>query len=91
VLWPYSTTGGAGGTTTTVSNLASFTAAVQAEGKAVVVVSGNLSGAVKVNVTSNKSIIGKSGSSMSRLSLLKEPAQIKEEKGNKRGERDSRY
>jgi pectate lyase len=69
--WLYSTTGGAGGTTTTVSNLASFTAAVQAEGKAVVVVSGNLSGAVKVNVTSNKSIIGKAGSSAFVLSTLR--------------------
>ncbi|KAI3317048.1 polysaccharide lyase family 1 protein [Xylariaceae sp. AK1471] len=63
------TTGGAGGTTTTVSNLASFTAAVQAEGKAVILVSGSLTGAVKVNVTSNKSIIGKTGSSLTGIGL----------------------
>ncbi|KAI0403473.1 pectate lyase a [Xylaria palmicola] len=63
------TTGGAGGTTTTVSNLAEFTAAVQAEGPAVVVVSGSLTGAVKVNVTSNKSIIGKAGSSLTGIGL----------------------
>ncbi|KAJ2993021.1 hypothetical protein NUW58_g1974 [Xylaria curta] len=63
------TTGGAGGTTTTVSSLAAFTAAVQAQGPAVVVVSGSLTGAVKVNVTSNKSIIGKAGSSLTGIGL----------------------
>ncbi|KAI0809717.1 pectate lyase a [Xylaria sp. FL0064] len=63
------TTGGAGGTTTTVSTLAQFTAAVQAEGPAVVLVSGSLTGAVKVNVTSNKSIIGKAGSSLTGIGL----------------------
>ncbi|TGJ80114.1 hypothetical protein E0Z10_g8658 [Xylaria hypoxylon] len=64
-----STTGGAGGTTTTVSTLAQFTAAVQASGPAVVLVSGSLTGAVKVNVTSNKSIIGKAGSSLTGIGL----------------------
>ncbi|KAI1179888.1 pectate lyase a [Nemania sp. FL0916] len=63
------TTGGAGGTTTTVSSLAQFTAAVQAQGPAVVIVSGSLTGAVKVNVTSNKSIIGKAGSSLTGIGL----------------------
>lgn len=57
------TTGGKGGTTTTVSTLAQFTAAVGSSSAAVVVVSGAISGAAKVKVTSNKSIIGKSGSS----------------------------
>ncbi|KAI8623539.1 pectate lyase a [Xylariaceae sp. FL1651] len=63
------TTGGAGGTTTTVSSLAAFTAAVQAAGPAVVLVSGTLTGAVKVNVTSNKTIIGKTGSSLTGIGL----------------------
>ncbi|RWA04865.1 hypothetical protein EKO27_g10240 [Xylaria grammica] len=63
------TTGGAGGTTTTVSTLAEFTAAVQAEGPAVVIVSGSLTGAVKVEVTSDKSIIGKAGSSLTGIGL----------------------
>ncbi|KAF2968001.1 hypothetical protein GQX73_g5555 [Xylaria multiplex] len=63
------TTGGTGGTTTTVSTLAQFTAAAQAEGPAVILVSGSLTGAVKVNVTSNKSIIGKAGSSLTGIGL----------------------
>ncbi|KAI0534530.1 pectate lyase a [Xylaria digitata] len=63
------TTGGAGDTTTTVSTLAQFTAAAQAEGPAVILVSGSLTGAVKVNVTSNKSIIGKAGSSLTGIGL----------------------
>ncbi|KAI1263609.1 pectate lyase a [Xylariaceae sp. FL1019] len=63
------TTGGTGGTTTTVTSLAEFTAAVQAEGSAVVVLDGNLSGAVKVNVTSDKTIIGKTGSSLTGIGL----------------------
>ncbi|KAI0970922.1 pectate lyase a [Xylaria arbuscula] len=63
------TTGGAGGTTTTVSTLAEFTAAVQADGPAVVLLDGTLTGALKVNVTSNKSIIGKTGSSLTGIGL----------------------
>ncbi|KAI0911397.1 pectate lyase a [Ustulina deusta] len=63
------TTGGAGGTTTTVSTLAEFTAAVQAEGPAVVLVSGSLTGAVKVEVASDKTIIGKTGSSLTGIGL----------------------
>ncbi|KAI1159389.1 pectate lyase a [Nemania serpens] len=63
------TKGGAGGTTTTVSSLAQFIAAVQAPGPAVILVSGQLTGAVKVNVTSNKSIIGKAGSSLTGIGL----------------------
>jgi pectate lyase len=57
------TKGGAGGTTTTVSTLAQFTAAVGSSSSAVVVVSGAISGAAKVKVTSNKTIVGKSGAS----------------------------
>lgn len=58
----YRTTGGRGGTTTTVSTLAQFTAAAGSSSAAVIVVSGAISGSAKVKVTSNKSIIGKSGS-----------------------------
>ncbi|KAI0542014.1 polysaccharide lyase family 1 protein [Xylaria digitata] len=63
------TKGGAGGTTTTVSDLASFTAAAGADGASVIVVKGNLSGSAKVKVTSNKSIIGASGSSLTGIGL----------------------
>lgn len=57
------TTGGKGGTTTTVSTLAQFTAAAGSSSSYVIVVSGAISGAAKVKVTSNKTIVGKSGSS----------------------------
>ncbi|KAJ9626899.1 hypothetical protein H2203_003355 [Taxawa tesnikishii (nom. ined.)] len=53
------TTGGQGGSTTTVSSLAQFTAAVTKDDTArVIVVSGTITGAAKVYVGSNKSIIG---------------------------------
>lgn len=63
----HSTTGGTGGTTTTVADLASFTAAVGADGPTVVVLDGAISGAAKVEVTSDKTIIGNPGSSMSSV------------------------
>ncbi|KAH9890774.1 pectate lyase a [Xylariomycetidae sp. FL2044] len=63
------TTGGTGGTTTTVSDLVSFTAAVGAEGPAVVVLDGELSGTAKVEVTSDKTIIGLPGSSLTGIGL----------------------
>ncbi|KAI1431535.1 pectate lyase a [Xylaria sp. CBS 124048] len=63
------TTGGARGTTTTVSSLAEFTAAVGAEGPAMIILDGNLSGTVKVHVASDKSIIGKAGSSLTGIGL----------------------
>ncbi|RYO96714.1 hypothetical protein DL765_011514 [Monosporascus sp. GIB2] len=63
------TTGGRGGTTTTVADLASFTAAVGQAGPAVVVVDGKISGAARAHVTSNKSIIGKPGSSLTGVGL----------------------
>ncbi|KAH8161057.1 polysaccharide lyase superfamily 1 [Xylaria polymorpha] len=63
------TKGGAGGTTTTVSSLAAFSAAAKADGAAVIVVKGSISGAAKVAVTSNKSIIGASGSSLTGIGL----------------------
>ncbi|KAI1185021.1 polysaccharide lyase family 1 protein [Nemania serpens] len=63
------TKGGAGGTTTTVSSLAAFSAAAKADGAAVIVVKGAISGAAKVSVTSNKSIIGASGASLTGIGL----------------------
>ncbi|KAH8666594.1 family 1 polysaccharide lyase [Xylariales sp. PMI_506] len=63
------TTGGTGGTTTTVSTLAQFTAAVGSSSPAVVVLSGALSGAAKVSVGSDKTIIGKTGSSLTGIGL----------------------
>ncbi|GAP86855.1 putative pectate lyase [Rosellinia necatrix] len=63
------TKGGAGGTTTTVSTLAQFTAAAKADAAAVIVVKGAISGSAKVSVTSNKSIIGASGSSLTGIGL----------------------
>ncbi|KAK6073875.1 pectate lyase B [Seiridium cupressi] len=63
------TTGGRGGTTTTVSTLAQFTAAAGSSSSYVIVVSGAISGAAKVSVKSNKSIIGKSGSSLTGIGL----------------------
>lgn len=63
------TTGGKGGTTTTVSTLAQFTAAAGSSSSYVIVVSGAISGAAKVKVTSNKTIVGKSGSSLTGIGL----------------------
>ncbi|CAJ2505689.1 Uu.00g130830.m01.CDS01 [Anthostomella pinea] len=63
------TIGGAGGTTTTVSDLAAFTAAAQSDDATVVVVKGAITGAAKVRVTSNKSIIGLAGSSITGVGL----------------------
>lgn len=57
-----STKGGAGGTTTTVSTLPQLSAAASAAGACVVVVQGAISGAAKVSVTSDKTIVGKAGS-----------------------------
>ncbi|PQE18283.1 pectate lyase protein [Rutstroemia sp. NJR-2017a WRK4] len=64
------TTGGQGGTTTTVSTLAQFTAAVTNDATArIIVVSGTITGAVQVRVGSNKSIIGKSGAKLVGIGL----------------------
>jgi len=56
------TKGGAGGPTTTVSTLPQLSAAAAAPGPLIIVVQGTISGAAKISVTSNKSIIGKTGS-----------------------------
>lgn len=63
------TTGGAGGTTTTVSSLAQFSSAAEADAKAVIVVSGAISGSAKIRVGSNKTIVGKSGASLTGIGL----------------------
>jgi pectate lyase len=56
------TTGGKGGTVTTVSTLAQFTAAVTKDDVArVIVVKGTITGALQQRVGSNKSIIGLKG------------------------------
>ncbi|TGO34913.1 hypothetical protein BHYA_0177g00200 [Botrytis hyacinthi] len=64
------TKGGAGGATTTVSTLAQFTAAVTNDDVArVIVVSGTISGDVKVRVGSNKTIVGKKGATLIGVGL----------------------
>jgi pectate lyase len=55
------TTGGAGGTTTTVSDYASFSEAAEADGPAVIVVDGALTGPGRVRPSSDKTIVGASG------------------------------
>lgn len=56
------TKGGAGGPTTTVSTLPQLSSAAAAAGPLVIVVQGAISGAAKVSVSSDKTIVGKSGS-----------------------------
>jgi pectate lyase len=68
-----STTGGNGGTVTTVSTLPQFTAAVNEKNTApvIVVVKGVISGAVNVRIGSNKSVIGLPGSGRFSSNVLK--------------------
>ncbi|KAJ4363257.1 hypothetical protein N0V95_001160 [Ascochyta clinopodiicola] len=63
------TKGGAGGPTTTVSTLPQLSAAASASGARVIVVQGAISGAAKVSVTSDKTIVGKAGSSLTGIGL----------------------
>jgi pectate lyase len=60
------TTGGSGGTTTTVSTLAQFTAAAgeKISTPAVVYIQGVIEGSAKVRIGSNKTIVGLPGSRM---------------------------
>jgi pectate lyase len=58
-----STSGGKGGETVIVSTLAALESAVAGNDPRIVVVSGTISGAKKVLVGSNKSIIGRGGGS----------------------------
>lgn len=61
------TTGGSGGTVTTVSTLAQFTAAVDEDDSTprIVVVSGTISGETDIRIGSNKTIVGLPGASES--------------------------
>ncbi|ORY62112.1 pectate lyase B [Pseudomassariella vexata] len=65
------TTGGSGGTVTTVSTLAQFTEAVDEKDATakIVVVSGTLSGDVNVRIGSNKSVIGLKGATFDGVGL----------------------
>ena len=61
-------TGGKGGTTTTVSTLAQFTAACTDDTIAKVIdIQGTITGALKQRVCSNKTLIGLPGASMSNF------------------------
>ncbi|CAI6100648.1 unnamed protein product [Clonostachys chloroleuca] len=65
------TKGGAGGTVTTVSTLAQFTAAVDEKDTTarIVVVKGVISGNTKVRIGSNKSVIGLAGAGFNNVGL----------------------
>lgn len=69
------TTGGAGGVTTTVGSLAEFTAVAEAEEPAVIVVDGEITGAYRVRVKSNKSIIGLPGAGFTNVGLYVNKAE----------------
>ncbi|KZL80599.1 pectate lyase [Colletotrichum incanum] len=56
------TSGGKGGSTTTVSTLAQFTKAAESSGNLNIVVKGSISGSAKVRVASDKTIVGQKGS-----------------------------
>ncbi|KAL3418764.1 pectate lyase [Phlyctema vagabunda] len=66
------TTGGKGGTVTTVSTLAQFTAAVNEKDTTarVVVVSGTITGAQQIRIGSNKTVIGLPGAKFVGISLF---------------------
>lgn len=74
------TTGGSGGTQTTVTSVSQLQSAVSASGKGIVLVSGKISGAAKVTVGSDKTIIGLPGSCefLSSLILLSHTHIVKE-------------
>ncbi|KAH6900685.1 pectin lyase fold/virulence factor [Thelonectria olida] len=63
------TTGGKGGSTTTVSTLAQFTKAATSSSKLVIYVKGTISGATQVKVKSDKTIVGASGSALKGIGL----------------------
>ncbi|KAF2855636.1 polysaccharide lyase family 1 protein, partial [Plenodomus tracheiphilus IPT5] len=63
------TKGGAGGPTTTVSTLPQLSAAANSTGPLNIVVQGAISGAAKVQVSSDKTIVGKTGSSLTGIGL----------------------
>ncbi|OLN92260.1 Pectate lyase plyB 2 [Colletotrichum chlorophyti] len=63
------TKGGAGGSTTTVTNLAQLSAAANSSGPGIVIIQGNIVGKAKVHVGSDKTIVGKAGSSLEGIGL----------------------
>lgn len=63
------TTGGAAGEQTTVTSLEEFKTAAEAEGAAIIIVDGTITGSDKVDITSDKTIIGASGSSLEGVGL----------------------
>jgi pectate lyase len=65
-----STSGGKGGETVTVNNLSALTTAVADTTPRIVVVSGTISGAAKVLVGSNKSIIGRNSGHLVGIGLF---------------------
>lgn len=63
------TTGGADGEQTTVTSLEELKAAAEAEGPAVIVIDGAITGSDKVDITSDKTVIGAAGSSLEGVGL----------------------
>ncbi|KAK2002757.1 pectate lyase [Colletotrichum falcatum] len=63
------TTGGAGGSSVTVKTVDELVAATKRTGPLTIVVSGAISGSAKVRVSSDKTIIGEKGSSLSNVGL----------------------
>ncbi|CAJ0544844.1 Ff.00g084190.m01.CDS01 [Fusarium sp. VM40] len=63
------TTGGGSAKQVTVKTLTELATAANADGASVILVEGNISGAAKVQVGSDKSIIGKAGSSLTGIGL----------------------
>ncbi|KAG8361684.1 Pectate lyase plyB [Fusarium venenatum] len=61
------TTGGGNAAQVTVKSLSELAAAASATGPSVILVQGSISGAAKVQVASDKTIIGKSGSSLTGI------------------------
>lgn len=63
------TTGGAAGEQVTVSSLEEFKTAAEAEGAAIIIVDGTITGSDKVDITSDKTVIGASGSSLEGVGI----------------------
>lgn len=58
------TSGGKGGSTTTVSNLAQFTKATESGGKQIIYIEGTIKGSARVKVKSNKTVVGAKGAKL---------------------------
>ncbi|POS71875.1 pectate lyase 2 [Diaporthe helianthi] len=63
------TTGGADGPQTTVTSLEELKAAAEAEGPAVIIIDGAITGSDKVDITSDKTVVGAAGSSLEGVGL----------------------